>query len=173
MKRYLFGILLLTFALNSCQVFTSKPRRLYKTLVRKDPWNVAELKISLFQNENDVIPYWDTTLVDYATIQFIKGKFSDFNSDMTIKSSGQVVKLQNFISESDDELFYSMRDIHDSYYKGFGGGKPNEYKGNRITISGERHYWFPTGYNGGVYVYAPFLNESAYYECYWVFESEK
>lgn len=171
-KLIVFGSLFIITLNVGCEAFTNKPRKLYKTLVRKDPWNVAELKISLFHTESDVTPYWDTTLIDYAKIHFIKGKFSDFNSDMTINSTGGIVKLQNFVKDDDGEIYFSMRDIFDAYYKGFGGGYANEHKGKRITITGEKHQWYPTSYNGGVYVYAPFLNDTAVYQCNWVFESE-
>lgn len=170
------ALIALVFIVSSCiKAMTDPGRRLYKTLVRKSPWNIAELKVSLYASDSEEFPYWDTTLYNWGELKFIKFKSTDFNSDLIFSNPEYgILPLHNYITVTkDDKLYISFKNLYDAVYLDYGSGFANEEKGDRITITGKRYGWNPTPYNQGTFAFAPFLSESAHYQCDWVLETKE
>ncbi len=126
MKIFICTFILLSLVLSSCLIqidIDPKPdKRLYKTLIRKSPWKIAELKISLYHDNADDTPYWDTTLTNWGTLTFNKFLHDDFTSTLNFTEDFDDLNLSNSTKMIKDKLYLSFQSSDDLWPLGKAGG---------------------------------------------------
>lgn len=170
MKSPIYTIVLLSLLFSSCLIqidIDPKPeKKLYKTLIRKSPWRIAELTISLYHNNADDTPYWDTTLYNWGTLTFNKFLYDDFDSTLDFTEDFDDLNLSNHTKMVKDKLYLAFQSSNDLWTLGNAGGYADTKKGDEINIDGEKFEWYPNNRRNS-FRFAPFLTETAYYKCDW------
>lgn len=160
----------------SCGVFIDEEpaRRPYKTLTRNSPWEVRELRI-IRHTESDINSpiTLDTTLYNWGTLHFEKGKFDDFGGKMVYAAGGENLFLSECV-ESDEgiKLFLRWRYNGIGFNPDMGSGILSDKTGKELRITAERtEGWFP-GQFIPYFSPAPFITEGGYFRCEWYIVSK-
>lgn len=172
-KRTICLVILLGL-LQSCGTsFESNPaKRLYKTLTRKSPWNIASLRIVQYTDTYATEAIWDTTVFNWGSLTFEKYNHEGFTSVLDFSGNYPDINLGNYTSEIDEKLFLSMKPAHLAVYTEFGSGFTEDKKGKELQFTGKIYEWIPSIYAGSTFPYAPFITKQGYYRCDWQLISE-
>lgn len=167
-------LFILLMVLQSCgSSFESNPaKRLYKTLIRKSPWNIASLRIVQYTDSYATEVIWDTTVFDWGKLTFEKYNHEGFTSVLDFSGNIPDMNLGNYTSEIGEKLFLSMKPQHLAVYTEFGSAFTEDKKGKELQFTGKIYEWIPSIYAGSHFPYATFITKQGYYRCDWQLISE-